>query len=854
MQRKVTDIYNIRFWILLVTLTFISPVLMGQRGLEFASHEVDPEYRTMLDLSPEKYFQFHEDFRLRFDLKLQGNLSRVYGYVFRMSVNDSSNIDLLIEKESSAIKMMIVHGDSLTNIQWLDEDLKLAKGWHQIDVAFDISNDELILFIDSLQFKHKGIGVEYGDDLKILFGANDYLHYATSDVPPMSITNIEIVEGKDLKHHWTFFEGHGVNSKDSINGLIANISKPKWSAQNYRHWSLVTTRKVSGHVPFTYSASQNTLYIAPNNTLITENLSTGQFDSFSFQKSLNVNARDRLIFDDQQQRLFSYSYDSRTVNQFNFVTRRWDSSFPDNYKFTGTWQHNSFYSDKLDKIFLFGGYGKHTYKNQIATYSIKGKEWSVLTPDDDQFEARYLAGLGSNPKRDSVYIIGGFGSKRKKQALNPRTFYDVNLFLPETGEIKEISTIEMEGKDYCFASRLVIDEQQNFYALVHSKNNFKGHLYLIKGNVLEQEIQFLADSIPYSFVDIKSTAELHLNETEQKLYAFTSYFNERRGLSTIRAYAIGYPPMAIEPVSQTISESQDSSILYPVLLSGLGIFLVVLILIYKKQKSQRVSEPPKSNPEPVAIKETTNKPIAEIPKKNCILLFGGWQVFNREGEEITGKFTPLQKELFLFILLKSLRYEKGIASNFIDETFWFDMPTAKAGNNRSVNLYKIKLLLGELDGCSLNNDKGSWMADVDKNLLNIDYLAYLDLVREKQLSTQSISILQNLAQKGKLLPNMEYEWLDKYKADTSNSIIDAILRFIRTLDLNKDQDLIINLTNTINLFDPIHEVALKHQCLALVKLGKHSIAKDTYQRFIKEYKILYAEDYETSFQELIKTG
>ncbi len=39
----------------------------------------------------------------------------------------------------------------------------------------------------------------------------------------------------------------------------------------------------------------------------------------------------------------------------------------------------------------------------------------------------------------------------------------------------------------------------------------------------------------------------------------------------------------------------------------------------------------------------------QLVKGNQILLFGGFQIIDNEGTDITGKFTPLLKELFLLI-------------------------------------------------------------------------------------------------------------------------------------------------------------------------------------------------------------
>jgi hypothetical protein len=53
------------------------------------------------------------------------------------------------------------------------------------------------------------------------------------------------------------------------------------------------------------------------------------------------------------------------------------------------------------------------------------------------------------------------------------------------------------------------------------------------------------------------------------------------------------------------------------------------------------------------------------------------------------------------------------------------------------------------------------------------------------------------------------------------------------------------------MFDMVSEEAMLLQCSTLVKLGKHSLAKKAYEKFAKEYKLLYGEEYDQSFISII---
>ena len=51
-----------------------------------------------------------------------------------------------------------------------------------------------------------------------------------------------------------------------------------------------------------------------------------------------------------------------------------------------------------------------------------------------------------------------------------------------------------------------------------------------------------------------------------------------------------------------------------------------------------------------------------------IVFFGGFQIFDKKGNDITGKFSPLIKELFLILWLYTHKNNKGISSQKLKET------------------------------------------------------------------------------------------------------------------------------------------------------------------------------------------
>jgi DNA-binding SARP family transcriptional activator len=212
----------------------------------------------------------------------------------------------------------------------------------------------------------------------------------------------------------------------------------------------------------------------------------------------------------------------------------------------------------------------------------------------------------------------------------------------------------------------------------------------------------------------------------------------------------------------------------------------------------------------------------------------------------------LPRKLILFILLHSLRDDKGVSDNSLYETFWFGKSIENARNNRSVNVIKLKSLLENLDSTSISKDSGYLKFYFDPARVHIDYFEYLQIIRQKSdLTREQIVELLSMIEKRSFLKNTSADWLDPFKSEISNDIIDALLKYIDRSD-DDDAEFLLHLTNCIFLCDSVSEEALKIQCRLLIKQGKLSLAKNAYSRFIKEYKQLYDEAYELSFKQIIE--
>jgi two-component SAPR family response regulator len=319
--------------------------------------------------------------------------------------------------------------------------------------------------------------------------------------------------------------------------------------------------------------------------------------------------------------------------------------------------------------------------------------------------------------------------------------------------------------------------------------------------------------------------------------AVSSFSSE--GKTSITAYTISFPPQPLALQTSALDRGDPSVAFYPI---AAVVLMVSVFLLYRNRKKRIVT----------GEKPAIVRPETKLKRKeNSIYLFGGFQVFNKHGNDITARFTPLPKKLFLFIMLNSLRNEKGVSSNALYETFWFDKSVESARNNRAVNIVKLKSLLDHLETASISKETGYWKFDFDPANIYIDYYEYLQIVGSpNELSRNDIVSLLSTVEGRPFLKNTDADWLDPYKSEISNEIIDTFLGYISKSD--DDPEFLLHLVNCIFLFDPVSEEALKIQCRLLIKQGKHSLAKKSYSRFTNEYRKLYDEEYGLSFNQIIE--
>jgi len=227
------------------------------------------------------------------------------------------------------------------------------------------------------------------------------------------------------------------------------------------------------------------------------------------------------------------------------------------------------------------------------------------------------------------------------------------------------------------------------------------------------------------------------------------------------------------------------------------------------------------------------------------------QLFDQTGTDITRSFTPLIKELFLVVLLHTIRWGRGISSEKLTEQFWFDKSADSARNNRSVNIAKINSVLEKLGCAKISKESGYWRLETGDEVY-VDYQHYLTIVNNKDVpDKERIIELSAIVQRGGFLSETDYEWLDPFKAEVSIQVINTYMRFADTTAIPDDPEFMVELANNIFYFDPVHEEAMVIKCKALAYMGNHSLATQTFENFCNEYHHIYGEEFGKDYKTVL---
>jgi len=235
--------------------------------------------------------------------------------------------------------------------------------------------------------------------------------------------------------------------------------------------------------------------------------------------------------------------------------------------------------------------------------------------------------------------------------------------------------------------------------------------------------------------------------------------------------------------------------------------------------------------------------------------FGGLKVIGTDGKDLSKKFSPKIKQLFVLILLNSICGRKGIGSKELSDCLWPGMSPQNAKNIRGTNIQNLKALLTSCSGIKLVFQDKLWLLEIaDQYFIDYDFVeTWLNEPEpaDVDMLANRLPELLSILKKGTLFQNLNDSWIDLFIDRMSNQIIEYGLNLFRLLSDEKYETLLLEVAEVISINDPLNEPALRKKINILTRQGKLSLAHAVFDNFAKLYFELYQEKYLGDFKSLL---
>ncbi|WP_338395967.1 hypothetical protein [Fulvitalea axinellae] len=761
----------------------------------------------------------------------------------------------------SSLQLIVDGNETNINIPLSNQDTR-RNHWIPVEMTFDASRHKITVNVNGREFTERRLAFIPKQEVRIYFGRIP--DSPITDVAGVSIRNLSLTADLgDQEFVWPLNIQSGNTIPEKGSKQVATVEFPEWLSPYHKVWEKIGSREAEPIPGIAFDAKRHRLMVVETDKL-------SYFDSDKKEWSIQRYSNDFPVSQNHIQAYFDIwkdsliAYDLRHGKPYHFSKQKkewlpkWhaDSGLKLNY-----WHHLQMPDSASSQFYTFTGYGYFEYKNDLLRFDSERKKWINVPVSGDTLSPRSLSASGyiGNGK---YLVFGGIGNKSGKQALGAKNLYD--LYEIDLGKqtIKRLWTIPDNkiGQHFVPAHSLLVDKNHEyFYVLGYPQFKQNSELKLYRFSVNEPNFEIISEGIPYNFIDTRSSADLFFNTYNNEFLAVTRSENGNES-SNIEIYSLRIPSI-VTTIKENPKASEAS--LPWALLTIIGVALLVAIVtgfyISRFLKKKGISQQQKTNKEEQAetISEKTNSKEIQVPitteKRNTIRLFGKFEMYNRDGFEITEKMTPKLRQIFLLMFLYPYTKGKGIGSSELTSTIWPESDDKKAKNTRSISIKRIRSILEEIEGVEIQFKNNQWIVITDDSL-NCDFskLLYIKekIDRQKNKDTKNYETALLLS-KQPLLPSAKFECLN----DTKNFVISDLIRWLTDyavkLDFKKDMDKLSDIADAIFNLDSLEDSALRIKLNVLVRKGGHSAAHSVYQRFNASYETLYNEPYPVPYQDLV---
>ncbi len=808
----------------------VSQAVEKTNGLLFSSGEEKVDNRTSLLFFDDKPLKIQDSLRLSFDISIW-DFQR-FGHIFRMIDERKKEVEFVFVNFYGDNQMYLDFHSPITHksvqIPISKESIENKKLLH-IDFFFNLEQDKTTITIDDETYVCTPIGLENPSAVKLAFG----LYGLNLDVPQMLLKNICFDTFKNKILEFPLAESSGNRAYATKSREKATVKNPNWMINKHFYWQAKTSFTVDKQAFVTYDRSLNQLLITNGDSLLLYNLRNDVFSQrYPLHSPRNFRIND-VLFNAQTNDLLLLGSEPLPLFERELMPNNCSVSYINTDDATVALHHNSFLSPTND-LFMFGGYSNYTYSNSLSKINLESLTREELNYSGDVILPRLYSGCAVTG--DDVYIFGGFGNETGKQEHVGRNLYDLYKLNIETQQITKLWELpEVPKFEFIPGKDLVLDQDENkvyAFCYAHHKSNTIG--YLCRFDIDTGSYEFVSDSVSLKSEEMSSSVHLFFNELLQEFYVVIIELNENNH-SDIKIYSLQSPPITQVFLNKADAQSKHS------LVAGLTVVVLLLLVfsigvylyLIRKKTSNFV------NFEDI-IPLIADSEIFDtyLQKHSAVYIFGNFTAFDKDGNDISYRFSSKLRSLFTLILLNS-GYKTGITTEKLTSGLWPDKELSEAKNIRGVTINRFRGVLADIEGITLQHQNSQWFFEFEKNFY-LDYFEYRLLINELAntdipVAEERLDKLYGILSKGTFLQSLQEQVFDTFKSTIEAELIDLLKTQIDALFKMKSYHKVVQFAGIYNMIDPTDKSVFDLCVKAYNKLDK----KQESAVFINQYKKIY---------------
>ena len=826
-----------RSFVISLLLFFISVTGFSQ-GLGFYGHDRQIDQRTSFRINPGLFGSCHRTLVLSFDFKTLPGASD--GYIFRMRSGrreDSPIINFFYEETSDSylFKLILEGKRFIAQLEIPKSEVSVAKDWVPVSLTFDSHKDSATLRVGDSWEASGEVDLPVTIRPRIWFGKSEYL----IDVPSFAINDLVISFDGD-KVRFPLDEDSGDIALSSRWYLRGKTVNPIWLLNDSYHFKRISTVRSSRMLCAGFDPNAHRVYMFNRDSVFFLDLVSERITALRAANPCPVvNACATSFIDPLDGSLYAYQvfYDDDKNKGLPTVARLDPSSLlwtpVSSESLEMQMHHHAQWLDTAGRrLTIFGGYGNRRYNGSFYDFDLTGHLWSRWDiRSGDEIFPRFFCSMGYDNASGNLLIYGGMGNESGDQIVGREYSYDLFEVNPIERSSRRLWTADWKGNN-CVAVRGMVVDGDGFYTLCYPEYETLSELRLYRFSLKKGDYEILGDPIPINSDKITSNANLFYDSESGVMVALVEESSDDIS-STVSTYVISYPPR-IQTVSTVVSRMRNRVVLViSVIALALALALTkIFITVSVRRRRSRSAKIP------AFIKSDADKP-------DSICLFGDLTVLDRDGKDITARFTSKLRQMFLIILAGM--EDGGASSKRISGLLWPDKEEDKAKNLRGVTANNLRKFLGELDGVRMVYENGKFNFEMSEPF----YCDYLEFIRLLGSENPDADAILAIVSRGKFLKNESDPMFDKLKGETERRVKSVVtVELARRFSLKQYENTVL-CADILFRIDPLDDDALVFSVRALAASGDEEKAARLYQTFITRYKKDYGEDYSKTFESIL---